>query len=202
MSVRNALLGLLEQKPRHGYELGAAFEAVVGGKDNWDVKPAQVYTTLARLEEAGLIERQASFQDGGPEKRVYAITPAGRVELDTWLSSPVATNHQRDEFFLKLMLCLATGANAHQLIYTQRASLYQELHTLTAQRDKADPKSKLALILLHEQAMAHLEADLRWLEIIETRLDEVKRQPLPEPELRPRGRPPKNRGQLKHQAGR
>ena len=49
MSVRNAILGLLAQKPRHGYELRAAFEAVVGGGVNWDVKPAQIYTTLERL---------------------------------------------------------------------------------------------------------------------------------------------------------
>ncbi len=38
----------------------------------------------------------------------------------------------------------------------------------------------------------HLEADLRWLDIAEQRLDEVKLHPLPEPEIRPRGRPKKN----------
>jgi len=50
---------------------------------------------------------------------------------------------------------------------------------------------QLAYILLLDQALMHLEADLRWLEMIEARLDEVRRQPLPEPEIRPRGRPPK-----------
>ncbi len=192
MSVRNALLGLLQQKPRHGYELRAAFEAMVGGQDNWSVKPAQIYSTLARLEEGGLIERQATLQDGGPEKRVYAITSRGRAELGAWFASPVPTQHQRDEFFLKLMVGLATGSDARELVYTQRAGLYRELHALTARRDEADPATDLALILLLEQAMAHLEADLRWLEIIETRLDEVRRQPLPQPEVRPRGRPRKN----------
>ena len=33
MSVRNALLGLLAQRPRHGYELHDAFEAMIGGED-------------------------------------------------------------------------------------------------------------------------------------------------------------------------
>jgi DNA-binding PadR family transcriptional regulator len=56
MSVRHAILGLLAQRPRHGYELRAAFSAVIGGDENWDVKPAQIYTTLNRLEEAGLVE--------------------------------------------------------------------------------------------------------------------------------------------------
>ena len=37
----------------------------------------------------------------------------------------------------------------------------------------------------------HLEADLRWLDMVEGRLDEITRQPLPGPEARPRGRPKK-----------
>ena len=140
MSVRNALLGLLEQRPRHGYELHAAFEAMVGGKENWDLKPAQVYTTLARLEESGLVAEEALEQEGGPERRVYAVTPAGREELRAWFSTPVRARHQRDEFFLKLMLSLVTRqVGPRRVIYAQRASLYQELHVLTAQRSGRIP---------------------------------------------------------------
>lgn len=192
MTVRNALLGLLEQKPRHGYELHDAFEAVVGGEQIWDVKPAQIYTTLNRLEKGGLVAQQAAEQDGGPEKRIYAVTDAGRQALQEWFYTPVSSGHQRDEFFLKLMMSLATGeANPRQVIYVQRASLYRDLHDLTVQRGEADPRHALAFILLLDQAIMHLEADLRWLEMVEARLDEVRRQPLPEPESRPRGRPPK-----------
>lgn len=192
MSVRNALLGLLEQRPRHGYELHDAFEAVVGGEENWDVKPAQVYATLTRLEQGGLITEESLAQDGGPAKRIYAVTPAGRQALREWFSTPVKTAHQRDEFFLKLVLSVATGqADPYQVIYIQRSSLYRELHALTSRRTQADPRSELAHILLLDQAIMHLEADLRWLDMIESRLDDVRRQPLPEPAARPRGRPPR-----------
>jgi DNA-binding PadR family transcriptional regulator len=192
MSVRNALLGLLEQHPRHGYELHDAFEAVVGGEENWDVKPAQIYTTLARLEQGGLIAQSSLEQQGGPAKRIYALTPAGRQALRDWFRTPVQTAHQRDEFFLKLMLCVATGqADPYQIIYIQRSNLYREMHTLTSRRTQADPRSELAHILLLDQAIMHLEADLRWLDMIESRLDEVRRQPLPQPAPRLRGRPPK-----------
>ena len=61
MSVRNAILGLLADHPRHGYELRAAFEALTGGEALWSVKPAQVYTTLARLEEGGLVAQDLSL---------------------------------------------------------------------------------------------------------------------------------------------
>jgi len=194
MSVRNALLGLLEQRPRHGYELHAAFEAVVGGEEIWDIKPAQVYTTLSRLKESGLVAEQSLEQDGGPEKRIYKITAEGRQELSDWFAAPVTGGHQRDEFFVKLMISLAAqGVDPCKIIYTQRASLYKELHDLTIQRGASDPASELAHIMMLDRAIMHLEADLRWLDMIEARIDEIQRQPLPEPEPRPRGRPRKDR---------
>ncbi len=192
MSVRFALLGLLAQRPRHGYELHSAFEALVGGEANWDVKPAQVYTTLGRLEEAGLVTEEGKAQTEGPDKRIYSVTQSGREALTAWLESGVEREHGRDEFFIKLMLALIAGEPSPQrLIQTQRAALYRGLHAITAQRQAADPRRELARILLLDKAGMHLEADLRWLDMVEARLDEVKRQPLPEPEVRPRGRPRK-----------
>jgi DNA-binding PadR family transcriptional regulator len=192
MSVRNAILGLLSQRPRHGYELRAAFEALIGGEQNWDVKPAQVYTTLARLEESRLIRRASVEQDGGPEKRIYAITEAGRCELQDWFTTGVESEHQRDELYLKLMLSLTTGeTDPLIIIQVQRSKLYQNLHDLTVQRTGANPGSELAQILLMDKAIMHLEADLRWLDIVEQRLDEIRSQPAPVPDIKPRGRPKK-----------
>ncbi len=193
MSVRNAILGLLAQKPRHGYELRVAFEAVVGGDANWDVKPAQIYTTLDRLEEAGLVERSSDLGEGEePSRRVYALTPKGEQVLREWFVNGVPTEHQRDEFFVKLMVGLASReADPARLIQTQRTHLYQELHDATAQREEYDPQTELAQIMLIDKTIMHLEADLRWLDMVEVRLEAIKGQPFPEPEIRRRGRPRK-----------
>lgn len=192
MPVRHAVLGLLAQRPRHGYELRAAFEAVVGGEENWDVKPAQIYTTLARLEKSGLVAEDSVEQDSGPEKHIYMITPAGRATLAEWFATGIEREHQRDEFFIKLMLSLVSNeANPRALLQTQRNQLYQEMHAITTQRNGLNPKTELARILLLDKAIMHLEADLRWIDIAEARLDEIKHQPLPEPETKPRGRPKK-----------
>jgi DNA-binding PadR family transcriptional regulator len=193
MTVRHAILGLLAQKPRHGYELRAAFSVVVGGDENWDVKPAQIYTTLDRLEEAGLVELSSDLGEGKePSRRVYAITPQGREVLCEWFESGVTPEHQRDEFFVKLMIGLTSGeADPARLIQTQRSHLYQDLHAATSLRDSYDPQTEMAQILLLDKVIMYLEADLRWLDMVETRLDEVKHQPLPEPEIRKRGRPRK-----------
>ena len=193
MSVRHAILGLLAQRPRHGYDLRAAFSAVVGGDENWDVKPAQIYTTLERLEEAGLVECTSDMGEGAePGRRIYAITPQGDAVLREWFASGVVPEHQRDEFFVKLMTALVSGeADTGRLVQTQRATLYQELHAATTLRDNYNPHTEMAQILLLDKSIMHLEADLRWLDFAELRLEEVKRQPLPEPEMRPRGRPRK-----------
>ena len=192
MPVRHAVLGLLAQRPRHGYELRAAFQALAGGEENWDITPAQVYTTLTRMEGLGWVEAKSVEQGAGPEKHIYSITPDGRRALDEWFALGVATEHQRDEFFIMLMLALASGAaDPYQLIRTQRTLMFKQLHNITEQRTRLDQTRQLAKLLLLDKAAMHLDADLRWLDMTEERLDEVRRQPLPEPETRPRGRPRK-----------
>lgn len=193
MTVRHAILGLLAQRPRHGYELRAAFSAVIGGDENWDVKPAQIYTTLERLEEAGLVERRSDMGEGNePARRIYALTTQGDQVLREWFATGVIPEHQHDEFFVKLMTALASGeVDITHLVQIQRVTLFQELHSATTMRDGYDPRTEMAQILLLDKAIMHLEADLHWLDFAEQRLDEVKRQPLPEPEIRPRGRPRK-----------
>jgi DNA-binding PadR family transcriptional regulator len=195
MTVKHGILGLLALKPRYGYELRAAFLAVVGGKQNWDIKPAQIYSTLARLEKAGLAKAAGGGKPRNPEKRVFSITAEGRSELERWFAVSEPPVHQRDVTYLKMVLSLATGlADSRKILSRERAMLYRELHRVTVRRTEADPQRELALILLLDKTVMHLEADLRWLDMLESRLDEVKQQPVPKPHLRPRGRPKKKNG--------
>lgn len=73
--VRTALLRLLSERPMHGYDLITELEDRSGGV--WRPSPGSIYPTLQLLEDEGLLK--AEDQDG---KRVYAITDAGRAELE------------------------------------------------------------------------------------------------------------------------
>ena len=68
MSVKHALLALLDQGPRHGYGLKHEFEARLG--QSWPLNVGQVYSTLARLERDGLVapgaRRGTRTASGGP----------------------------------------------------------------------------------------------------------------------------------------
>jgi hypothetical protein len=114
----------------------------------------------------------------------------------------VPSEHLRDEAYIKLMLSLSLdGIDSYDVIRVQRTALYRELHRITEQRQLADPRAELATILLLDKAMMHLEADLRWLDMVEARLEDVRRQPRPQPEPRPRGRPPRRAEETPEGAG-
>lgn len=92
------------------------------------------------------------------------------------------------------MIALALEkVDAVEIIRIQRNTLYQQLHNVTTQRQIAKPGQDMARLLMLDKSVMHLEADLRWLEMIEARLDEIAHQPIPPPANRPRGRPVKAR---------
>ncbi len=170
--LKYALLGLLAQAARHGYDLKNAFEAMLGG--TWPLNIGQVYTTLARLERDGLVESQVVPQDLLPDRKVYSLTGAGREELARWLAEPTTGSIRlKDEFFLKLLAHQLAGSDGSlALIWKQRQVYMQTLAQLTALR--TDPSLELATALLVEGAILHVEADLGWLDLCEERLTELQ----------------------------
>src|SRR4051794_38550024 len=86
-TVQRALLALLAQQARHGYELHDLFEATMGG--HWTLNSGQIYTSLVRLERDGLVVEEAIEKGGGPDKRLWSLTPEGMSELVYWFRSAV-----------------------------------------------------------------------------------------------------------------
>lgn len=74
--VRLALLSLLAEAPKHGYQLMKDLEERSGGL--YRASAGAIYPTLQQLEDEDLVK--VSEQDG---KRVYRITEAGKKELET-----------------------------------------------------------------------------------------------------------------------
>ncbi len=72
--LRLILLKLIEETPRHGYDLIREIEARSGGA--YAPSPGVVYPTLTLLDDMGLIEGSAEGT-----RKAYTITDAGRAEL-------------------------------------------------------------------------------------------------------------------------
>jgi DNA-binding PadR family transcriptional regulator len=201
MSVKHTLLALLYQQPMHGYELNRQLKATVNAE--WDVNPGQVVSTLNRLKEANLIDFEIVETDDAPDRKVYKLTEQGVEELRLWYLTPEVRDYKLgDAFYIKLVLSLVSGpVPPEEVLSTQRRELYVRLHQITELRQKADPRTELPWVLLMESATMHLEADLRWIEMCEMRLSDLKRYLPPKPQAKTRGRPKQKRNLEKAESG-
>ncbi len=164
--LKYALLGLLDEAPRHGYDLKQAFEAMLG--HTWSVNIGQIYSTLARLERDGLVTCHEVPQELLPNRKVCSLTEQGRAALARWLAEPARPSARlRVDFYLKLLLARRSGAaDVQTLIWQQRQTLLQAMADLTPLLTDPDEERRL----LAEGLQLHLEADLKWLERCEEEL--------------------------------
>jgi len=166
MSVKQALLALLEHQPMYGYQLRAAFEQHTGS--TWPLNVGQVYTTLTRLERDGHVESAGSDVEGHV---VYRITTHGRDEVAAWFTTPVPrTQPPRDELAIKLALAVtAPGVDVGTVIQQQRGATMAALQDYTRLKKQAGPDD-LAWSLVLDSLVFAAEAEIRWLDHCEARL--------------------------------
>jgi transcriptional regulator len=93
-STEMLILSLVEDRPRHGYEIGKLIEARSGGRLTFALPT--LYPTLLRLENRGLIKGRWVEKAGERERCFYRLTPEGRRALAeqraTWQAYIEAVN--------------------------------------------------------------------------------------------------------------
>ena len=170
MTLADLHLALLAGGPRHGYDLKRAHDAwFPGGKP---LAFGQVYATVARLERDGLVEQSSTESVAGPERIIYALTSAGQRRVAQWLSEPSEpTSLGNEEFVRKAVAAMRTGRGPVYLAL-QRTAHLARMRELLAETSsgtargvaRAGALDDLPARLVREHAVAHLDADLRWLE--------------------------------------
>jgi len=93
-STELLILALLEERPRHGYEIGKLIESLSGGCLKFRI--GSLYPILVRLEDRGLIKGRWVEREGEQRRRYYKTTPQGarflKSERETWESFTSAVN--------------------------------------------------------------------------------------------------------------
>jgi DNA-binding PadR family transcriptional regulator len=169
--VANGLLGLLEDRPRHGYDLRVSYEERFPSAR--PLRSGQVYSTLSRLQRDGLVDVAGDEPGNGPDRKVFAITEDGVEVFDTWVTSPEPTDpYLQDALFMKVVLAISSGRSAQALLDAQREQHLASMRELTRRKDGADLSETLRL----DFALFHLEADLRWIDHTVSRLGRLGRE--------------------------
>ncbi len=99
-SVAHSLLGILSLRAMCGYDIRKFVQQHIGYF--WKESYGRIYPMLRRMAAQGLVEVRTERNTGKPDRQVYSLTEAGRVELQAWLGQPPAAPSPRNELLLKL----------------------------------------------------------------------------------------------------
>ncbi|UAJ77775.1 PadR family transcriptional regulator [Leifsonia sp. ZF2019] len=172
MSVQNGFLAILTQGAAYGSQLQNEF--LTRAAHRRQLNAGQVYSTLDRMTDQGLIESAGTTEDGLPQ---YALTAAGAGAARVWLTTgPRATEPDWDEMQDQVLLAASiAGADAPAIVADYRAAFAERIRELT---HDADSK---ALLVANRAAELGATAAIEWLDEVAAALGTH-----PEVLLRPR----------------
>ena len=153
-----AILGLLREEPRHGYELKRA----LGDLGFWQVSFGSLYPALRRLEKGGFIEATK----GEGRRKAYRITEAGRGRFAEMLAEAGDGSDRRFQLHLAFLGYLEPQRRLG-VLEARRTALQDRLHSArrsfrSARSSTRNPdRYRMALM---ERRVRSTEADIAWLD--------------------------------------
>lgn len=153
--LKYVLLGSLNYLPMTGYELKQFMDRSTA--NFWHAKLSQIYTTLKSLEGEGLVASTTVYQETRPDRRVYAITDAGRSDLDAWLKDVNMEPGQSKE---PLLVKLFFSARVDKATLLAELRLQRELHEKALENLRGETREGIAQTVVRAP---HLRKDaLLW----------------------------------------
>jgi len=165
-SLEYILLGLLDRRPMHGYDLHRQLREVSGVGLVWQIKQSQLYALLDRLEGEGLLESRLVTDGNRPARKEYALTSIGRQTFKAWMVAPVDNERDvRQEFLARLYFARETSPEtAVELIEEQTCACLEWLESLEIARQNL-PASQRFDCLVYEFRLHQVRATLDWLDL-------------------------------------
>ena len=167
MALQHAIMTALLEDEMSGLELAKAFDASLGFF--WRASHQQIYQELKKLSQKGWLDSQAVPQPGKPRKILYAITPAGRAAIDSWVYEESRVQEAKDDLFVKLYNL--SEANAPQLIselekrreqVMKRLYLYEKIRRGHYENPASLPIRRKGIYLALDWGTQHGEQFLQW----------------------------------------
>ncbi len=165
MTTRLVILGLLRERPLHGYELKQTIEEHMG--DWTSIAFGSIYFALGKLSEEGLVEQVATEQEGRrPSRTIYQITAAGREEFLRLLRQ-VWRDVERHYYAIDIGLAFMAALPLKEIkdyLQGRVAELEEIIAHVTSHRAEqmARPEVPRAAGAVFDHGLAHFRAELDW----------------------------------------
>ena len=166
-----AVLGLVAEAPRHGYEIEQLIES--RGMRNWtEVGFSSIYYILSKLEARGWIGSQRQPAAGrGPARKVYSIQPKGQAAWRQATLGAMSTPEPRSSFLLGLAgVPGIPPEEAAKALRLYRRAVIQRREQVE-QAWQQDQQLPLFLEGMFEYSYNLLQAEIEWLDRYIPRLE-------------------------------
>ena len=171
VGVRETLLALMADQPKHGYQLKTEYETVAAPQRPLNI--GQVYTTIERLVRDGLVEKASpsAASDSDERRRPYRLTREGRSTAHDWFfGAPLRPRSASSDVSEKVLVAIQTEeVDPAEVVRAQRELLVEELRDLRHLPKPEDLVDGLAA----DWKASQIEGELAWLD----RAEEHLRQP-------------------------
>ena len=159
-----AILSLVAEQPRHGYEI----EQVIEGRGirEWtEIGFSSIYYLLKKLEREGLIAGQLEQAERGPARKVYRPTPAGCEALHAGVLEALSVP---DRCYPPLQLGLSNlpaipPAEALAALHQYRDALAARLAHVQATWERQRPLPYF-VDAMFDHSVTMIQAELAWIE--------------------------------------
>lgn len=159
-----AILGLLKERPMHGYELKKRLSYMLG--HFWTVSYGSLYPALKRLEKSGSIERAYSIKEKTRNRNVFRITPKGEKAFMNTLTAEItdAALADTEKFDLRMAFFqyLEPETRLH-LLEMRRSYLTEQVARFKAYRSSNKDEDLYRTGLLKHK-VNQTKSDIRWLD--------------------------------------
>ena len=166
-NIETAILGLLCESPRYGYELEKIIEE--RGMRNWtEIGFSSIYYVLKRLDNKGLIEGKIEAVEGKPARKIYTITETGMEVMRDRIKAVLSKNEKLISSFdlgIAYQKLLSPGEVLECLELYQGSINEQLIHLEDKLQAMEEANSPFFVIALFTRPIAHLKAEKEWVEM-------------------------------------
>jgi DNA-binding PadR family transcriptional regulator len=160
-----AVMALLYERPMHPYEMVSTMRER-GKHEAVRLRYSSLYSVVGVLEREGLSSPQETLREGRrPERTVYGLTEAGRVEFLTWLRELLREPAKEyTQFAAGLSFLPALPPDEAVALLKERTRLLEkEVGDMRSRMDNAAEQGVARLFLVEsEHELALREAELLW----------------------------------------
>lgn len=169
MSLKHAILVLLENKPGSGYDLVQRFKSGIG--HFWNATHQQIYQELKKLQKGRLVEFKVETQTERPDKKVYRITRGGHRALEEWFRKPIPPPRLKDALLIKIYAgrlvdqsALIAELEQHIALNRHKLEEYGAIERGYFSQDEATRKRYRLPYLTLRRGIRYMLATIEWME--------------------------------------